>query len=137
MIKSHQHFFNFILILLDAVTVGLSLLLAYWIRFSSPFYPDWVKVLNVSDYLALAAVIIPIYIILFAIFGLYKPIRTRRFYREGEMIFIADTVGILITVCWLYLTRNIYFSRLMLGYFYVFTILFVGLERYLIRIALT
>ena len=58
MIKSHQHFFNFILILLDAVTVGLSLLLAYWIRFSSPFYPDWVKVLNVSDYLALAAVII-------------------------------------------------------------------------------
>ena len=137
MIKSHQHFFNFILILLDAVTVGLSLLLAYWIRFSSPFYPDWVKVLNVSDYLALAAVIIPIYIILFAIFGLYKPIRTRRFYREGEMIFIADTVGILITVCWLYLTRNIYFSRLMLGYFYVFTILFVGLERYLIRKALT
>ena len=127
MIKSHQHFFNFILILLDAVTVGLS----------SPFYPDWVKVLNVSDYLALAAVIIPIYIILFAIFGLYKPIRTRRFYREGEMIFIADTVGILITVCWLYLTRNIYFSRLMLGYFYVFTILFVGLERYLIRKALT
>ena len=81
--------------------------------------------------------IIPIYIILFAIFGLYKPIRTRRFYREGEMIFIADTVGILITVCWLYLTRNIYFSRLMLGYFYVFTILFVGLERYLIRKALT
>ena len=137
MIKSHQHFFNFILILLDAVTVGLSLLLAYWIRFSSPFYPDWVKVLNVRDYLALAAVIIPIYIILFAIFGLYKPIRTRRFYREGEMIFIADTVGILITVCWLYLTRNIYFSRLMLGYFYVFTILFVGLERYLIRKALT
>lgn len=78
---------------------------------------DWVKVLNVSDYLALAAVIIPIYIILFAIFGLYKPIRTRRFYREGEMIFIADTVGILITVCWLYLTRNIYFSRLMLAIF--------------------
>ncbi|MGI6109233.1 MAG: undecaprenyl-phosphate glucose phosphotransferase [Eubacteriaceae bacterium] len=133
MIKSHQHFFNFIQVLLDGLTVGLSLLLAYWIRFSSPFYPDWVRVLNVEDYLRLAAVIIPVYLILYAIFGLYKPFRTRRFYREGELLFLADTSGILFTVSWLFLTKNIYFSRLMLGYFYIFTILFTIGERFMVR----
>lgn len=136
MIKAYQRFFNFIQILIDTAVIACSLLLAYWIRFVSPFYPDGVRVMDFENYLRLALFVVPVYLILYAIFGLYKPFRKRRFFREAEMIVLANSVGILITVSWLYITKDVNFSRLMLGYFYLGTIFFMMGERVVIRTVL-
>lgn len=133
MIKAHQRFFNFIQIVLDLAVVALSLLLAYWIRFVSPFYTDGVRVMDFENYLHLSFFILPVYFLCFAAFGLYKPQRKIRFLKEFKNIVFAVTTGLLLTTTYLYVTKSINFSRLMLGYFYVGTIVFVGLERFVVR----
>ena len=46
MIKSNQHFFNFLLVVFDAVVVSGALLLAWYIRFVSPFFTDGVRTMH-------------------------------------------------------------------------------------------
>lgn len=133
MIKSNQHFFNFLLVVLDVLAVSAALLLAWYIRFASPFFTDGIRTMQFGAYVSLLVVIVPVYLVLFLILGLYKPYRKQRFTREFQEIILANMIGIIIIMSLLYLERSIHFSRVMLGLFFVFSIVLMGLERGTIR----
>lgn len=133
MIKANQSFLNVVQVLIDMAVVALSLLLAYWIRFVSPFFTDGIRQMNFLNYFHLAIFIVPVFIVCYIFFGLYKPFRKVRFFKEVIKIITANTFGIMLTVSYLYFTKDINYSRLMLGYFYIGTNTFMILERYTVR----
>ena len=133
MIKSNQHFFNALLVLFDVLIVSGSLLLAWYFRFASPFFNDSVRSLRFGSYLSLLTVLVPVYLILFLGFGLYKPYRKQRFMKECQEVILANTLGILFILAFLYTTKSVDFSRYMLGMFYIISIFGMSLERGIIR----
>lgn len=133
MIKSNQHFFNFLQVLADMLVVSGALLLAWYIRFASPFFNDGIRTLRFEAYMALLAFVVPVYLVLFLIFGLYKPYRKQRFTKECQEIILSNTIGILILLAFLYTGKSIHFSRYMLGLFYIFSVVLVSAERGIIR----
>lgn len=133
MIKKNQTFFDFIQIIIDMLTIALALLLAYWIRFVSPFYTDGVREMNYVNYLHLLIFILPTFLVCYFIFGLYKPFRKVKFFKEVRSILLANSFGLLILVTYLYYTKDVNYSRLMLGYFYIASIIFIIIERYITR----
>ncbi|MDO4287871.1 MAG: undecaprenyl-phosphate glucose phosphotransferase [Eubacterium sp.] len=133
MIKSNQHFFNFLLVLFDMIAVSCALLLAWYIRFVSPFFTDGIRTMRFEAYVGLLVFIIPVYLILFLVFGLYKPYRKQRFSREWQEIIGANTIGLLIVLAFLYTGKSIHFSRYMLGIFYLFSVVLMTLERGTLR----
>lgn len=133
MIKSNQHFFNFLLVLFDIIAVSCGLLLAWYIRFVSPFFTDGIRTMHFEAYVGLLIFIIPVYLVLFLIFGLYKPYRKQRFFKEWQGIVGANTLGILLVLAFLYTGKSIHFSRYMLGMFYVFSVFLMTLERGTLR----
>lgn len=133
MIKSNQHFFNFLLVVFDVLVISGALLLAWYIRFASPFFTDGIRTLQLDAYIGLLVLLIPIYLLLFLILGLYKPYRKQRFSKEFQEILLANMIGIVVIMALLYTEKSIHFSRWMLAIFFVTAVVLMGLERGAIR----
>lgn len=133
MIKNHQHFFNALLVIADILVVSFSLLLAWYLRFASPFFTDGIRALRLPSYIRLVTILLPIYLLLFVLFGLYRPYRKQRFKKEFREIILANTLGIIIILAILYTARSVNFSRLMLGMFYILSCVGMSIVRGCIR----
>lgn len=133
MIKSNQRFFNFLLVVFDGIVITLSLLFAWYIRFVSPFFDDGIRTMDLSAYVSQLLILIPLYLILFLIFKLYKPYRKQRFYKECQGIIFANIIGIALFMAILFTIKSIHFSRYMLGIFFVTVTTAMLIERATIR----
>lgn len=133
MIKSNQRFFNFLLVVFDGIVVTLSLLFAWYIRFVSPFFDDGIRTMDLNAYVSQLLILIPLYLILFLIFKLYKPYRKQRFYKECQGIVFANIIGIALFMAILFTIKSIHFSRYMLGIFFVTVTTAMLIERATIR----
>lgn len=129
MIKNNQRFFNFLLVLFDISVVTVSLLWAWYIRFVSPFFDDGIRTMDLDAYLGLLMIIIPLYIIIFAIFGLYRPYRKQPFLKEFQEIIFSNIVGISILMSILFTQKSINFSRIMLAVFFLTSTILMIIER--------
>ena len=132
MIKDHQRQLNRIHVVLDALVIGLSYLLAWYLVIG----PDG-GALPPAVYFGALWFIIPGFLILNGIFGLYAPKRSSGRMTELGNIFKASTIGLLLITLVLYLgAKNpvmYHFSRTMVGTFYVICIAAEALERNAIR----
>ena len=103
MIKNNQSKFNFIHIVLDAVVMAMSYILAFHVVIGSHVRTDGVQVaLPAEVYFRALIVIVPAYIILYGIFNLYTPKRIQSRRRELANICKANIIGLmhnLHTVC--------------------------------------
>ncbi len=133
MIKANQTYLNAIQVIIDMLVIALSLLFAYWLRFVSPFFDDGDRIMNWINYFRLLLFTIPLFLTSYYIAGLYKPFRKIRFIREIFLIGIANSIGILMVVTVLYFIKDVNYSRLMLGFFYITVNLSVILERFVVR----
>lgn len=135
MIKDNQKYFNRLHLLADAVIVALSYLLAWYIKFCTIFADTepGAGALDMGTYFSFLYFVVPEYIILYYFFNLYAPKRATRRKYEFEGIIKANTVGIVIFIVFLYLIKQQYFSRFMMGAFFVINILFTVVYRTLIR----
>ena len=135
MIKDNQKYFNRLHEVLDAVIIAVSYMLAWYLKFASPFANTDanVGVLPMSTYLEMLYVIIPGYLILYYNFNLYTPKRATVHKYEILNIFQANTVGLILLMAGWYLVAQIHFSRQMMAYFYVINILLSNIGRSLIR----
>ena len=135
MIKDNQKYFNRLHVVLDAVIIAVSYMLAWYLKFASPFANTDanVGVLPMSTYLEMLYVIIPGYLILYYNFNLYTPKRATVHKYEILNIFQANTVGLILLMAGWYLVAQIHFSRQMMAYFYVINILLSNIGRSLIR----
>ena len=138
MIKDNQKYFNRLHLVLDAVVVAASYMLAWYLKFASPFSNSdpSVGALSMGAYFEMLIVIVPGCLMLYYAFNLYTAKRATVHKYEILNIFQANTVGLIILMAGWYMVSQIHFSRLMMGYFYVLNIIFTTLGRSLIRILL-
>ena len=138
MIKDNQKYFNRLHLVLDAVVVAASYMLAWYLKFASPFSNSdpSVGALSMGTYFEMPIVIVPGCLMLYYAFNLYTAKRATVHKYEILNIFQANTVGLIILMAGWYMVSQIHFSRLMMGYFYVLNIIFTTLGRSLIRILL-
>ena len=135
MIKDNQKVFNRLHLLVDAVVVAFSYLLAWYIKFCTTFADTepGAGALDMGTYFSFLYFVVPEYIILYYFFNMYAPKRgTRRKY-ELEGILKANTVGIVLFIVVLYMIKQQHFSRFMMGAFFVINIVLTTNSRTLIR----
>lgn len=135
MIKDNQKYFNRLHLVVDAVVVAISYLIAWYVKFATGFadVDPSVGVLDKSEYFGVLWFLVPMYVVLYYMFGTYAPKRATRFRSEIFGIFKANTAGIVLLMMILYIINKLDISRFMIGAFYIINIILTGLVRALIR----
>ena len=140
MIKENQKAFNRIHVILDGLVIYISFCLSYYIRFDCPLFKGlfsrngyWRQL---SQYQSMLAVLIPVYLLLYARFKLYKPKRFQHHTEEYMHLFQANTTGMIFLLLAIVFLQIRHIPRSLLIVFYCMTMLLGFLERALIRFVL-
>lgn len=131
MLKTHQRFFRSLFQFTDALTVGLSWLLAYYTRFyvEVPYWSKPQEVADLSSYLNFSLILMFVWFLSLEFSGAYKSWRMESIGREFFAILKASLIGFLIFVAFTHFTAREQFSRVTMGLFFVFVILFLNFTR--------
>lgn len=135
MIKDNQRHFNRLHVVIDAVIVVISYIIAWWLKFESPLF-EAIKAYPFPEYMKSLIVLVPCIVIMYGAFNLYTPKRVSGRRDEIWNLFKANTLTLLIFMSLSYLIKAMDLSRWMLAFFYVLNISFGVLVRNLIRILL-
>ena len=122
MIKDNQKFLNRLYFVLDIFVIMLSYLLAWYLKFKSAFFVGVQSKLTFVDYMLALVWIVPLFIVLYAAFSLYSPKRVMGRRVEISKIVQANSLGLLLILTILFITRQQHFSREMAFIFYVINI---------------
>ncbi|MCI8338521.1 MAG: undecaprenyl-phosphate glucose phosphotransferase [Lachnospiraceae bacterium] len=123
MIKENQKLLNLLELLIDAIIIAFSFLLAYKLRFDDTWSPlikyEIIRptvgyVRPDSDYFSLLFLLIPCYLIMYRMYGMYDPKRTSG--RRAELLGLvkANLLGVVYCLAALYLIKQQNFARLFL-----------------------
>ncbi len=124
------------LLILDSIGVALALLAAYWLRIASGLLPERAFE-EFTVYLRVSALIVPVFLLIFAFNHLYDARLVRGGMEEYVQIAKSFLYGIVAVIVLSYWVRIATLSR---GWFllvFVFGLFFVGGGRFLVRRALT
>ena len=135
MIKDNQKVFNRLHLLVDAVVVAVSYLLAWYIKFATPFAntEPGAGALSMDVYFSALYFLVPGYVFLYYFFNMYAPKRATRRKYEIAGIIKSNTIGLTLFMVVLYLINQPHFSRVMMFIFYVINIMLTTLCRSTIR----
>lgn len=137
MIKDNQKLFNRLHVLIDAVIVACSYMLAWYIQFESIFSQFLVEpgegYLERQRYFQSMWLLVPGYLILYYAFNMYKPKRATGRQFEVVNILKANTVGVICYIGTLYMLKEPDFSRSMIAIFFGLNCFFTILARLFIR----
>lgn len=136
MIKDNQERLNRLHVVIDALVIVLSYILAWYIKFYSGLLDTTGSALPARTYMTALVFILPGYLFLFYFFHLYRPKRLSGRRDELANIVKANIVGILVFILVLYLINEPSFSREMIFVFFCLNILFECLFRIVLRSAL-
>lgn len=125
--KRSELFFSAIQVPVDFVMIVLASLSAFAIRNIPQIIALKPKLYNFSfeAYFKIVIFIVPIFILIYALEGLYDIRATRKFWREAFKVFTATSLGIVIIIIAIFLKREWFSSRFiilagwMLAFFYV------------------
>lgn len=136
MIKDNQKIFNRIHLLLDAVTVAVSYILAWYLKFNTFLMDEAAGALPMAIYFSALYILIPGYVLLYSFFNMYTPKRATR--RKYEIIGIiqSNTFGLLLFIVVLFILKQNDFSRQMIFIFYCVNIILTTVSRYFLRSSL-
>lgn len=134
MIKSYQKLLNVLHIVLDAGIVVFSYVIAMVLQFGIMKRP--MQPYNVMYYLSALLYIVPLYLLLYAIFHLYQPKRVMGRRLEASYIVASNVLGLLLIILYHFLRHNDDFSRYLLWYFGMINVFLMILERNLLRVVL-
>ena len=135
MIKENQRIFNILLVLLDVLVISSSLVCSALIRFKTTLFGPIGGHLGFQSYLLfLTFGVIPVYLILYFSFGLYKPKRTyKNIFSEASQIVKVNIVAFFILVSVLFIINQPNFSRIMLFLLAIIATFFSIIERFTVR----
>ncbi|MCR5720062.1 MAG: undecaprenyl-phosphate glucose phosphotransferase [Lachnospiraceae bacterium] len=134
MIRDNQKVFNRLLVVIDAVIIAVSFILAYLIKFNIMSKDVNVGVLPGKDYFKLLLFIIPGYIFLYYKNLVYIPRRTMANKDEMVAIFKANVMGVAALIVVIYMVlKEINFSRSLMVIFFGLNVSVTGLYRCLLR----
>lgn len=135
MIKENQRILNITLVLLDVLVIGISLFCALWLRFKTTLFGPIGGHLGYLSYLMFFTfAVIPVYLILYFAFGLYKPRRTyKNIFSEATQIIKVNILAFITLVSILFIINQPDFSRIMLFLLAIIATFFGIIERFVIR----
>lgn len=135
MIKENQRLLNLIMVLLDVLVLVIALASSFWLRFHTTLFGPIGGHLAIRDYvLFLVFAVIPVYLILYFAFGLYKPRRTyKNIFSEATQIIKVNIVAFFALVSILFIINQPDFSRIMLFLLSVIATFLGIIERFIIR----
>ena len=134
MIKDNQKAFNRLRLIIDAIIVSGSYLLAWFIKFESFMaVDDEVGRLSNDYYFGALWFIVPVYIFLYYFFDTYTPKRGLRFSGEVGGIIKANAFGVGAFLIVLYIINQPYFSRSMIFIFACLNSFFAIIAHYIIQ----
>lgn len=135
MIKDNQKYFNRLHVLIDALVITFSYVLAWFIQIHI-FVRGTVGTLPVQTYMSALIFLVPGFLILYYGFNLYTPKRVQGRRLEAANIFSANMIGMLVFMFVLYMIHEPDFSRPMVIMFIGINITLTVIERNVIRMVL-
>lgn len=141
MIKDNQKKFNRLHVVMDALVIVVSYILAWGLMVlrNRIFNPGW-SILPARFYFSVLVVVVPAYLLLYAIFQLYTPKRVQVWRVEFANIVKANLLGLLLFTLVTFLFKTNPYLQVVSGrmvlYFFAINILLEVLERNIIRMML-
>ena len=138
MIKDNQKYFNGLHVLLDAIAIAGSYILAWYLKFKGPFVTEGAGALPMSFYFGALYFLVPGYLILYYWFKLYTPKRVQTLEREILDIIKVNSIGVafFLMAITAFKIGNGNFSRVLIFLFYIINITITLLFRVVLRTSL-
>lgn len=118
---------------LDALAIFGAFLLSYYVRVETEVLPV-ANVIPLDRYVKLSAAITAVWLVIFALLGLYRLQSTRRGLNEFARILGAISIGSLVVVALIFFFDVDYFSRFVILFGFVASLVAVALERAIVRV---
>ncbi len=137
--KRSEIAFALLRIPLDFAMTVAGILVGYRLRVEGDFIPGVnfvitnANLLPIEDYFQISLLFGALLVLVFAFFGLYDMKNTEGPLRESRRVAKHSVVWFLVVMTYFFLTRKIFFSRLVLIYGFLFTLVFVILARLILR----
>ncbi|MBQ3104975.1 MAG: undecaprenyl-phosphate glucose phosphotransferase [Lachnospiraceae bacterium] len=133
MIRDNQKIFNRLHLVIDALVVALSYMLAWYLKFEGPLANKEEGALPMGFYFSAMYFLIPGFVILYYWYRLYSPKRTQRFETELLNILKANGVGTAAFMVCIYAFKIEDFSRGLIGIFFCLNVVLSTLFRLAVR----
>jgi Undecaprenyl-phosphate glucose phosphotransferase len=133
MIRENQIILNRIQVLLDIVILILSLIGAFFLRFI--FYTEGWH-MELTSYIQTLVVLIPLYLFLYYIFGLYEPKRRKSLSTDALSIIKTNILSIVVLMSILFVIKEIHYSRSVFIIFFILNSALTLAQRVVITIVL-
>lgn len=136
MIKENQKVLNRMHVVLDGIMVYLAFSISYYIRFGCPLFEGLFDQRGYHklfwQYQPMMLVLVPMYLILFSCFHMYRPKRYHARHIEYFNILKANVAGLGLILAYIFFTKTMDFPRTLLAIFFCTNTLLMILERYMI-----
>ena len=112
--ESLRHIFPFLLFLADVLVIFCSFVLAYWLRFYSPFtrlVPVTKGLPPLSFYLYGSIFVVVVWVAVFNAYGLYRSTRPRTAFDEFYLLAKGATLGFSMVLAFTFFYRSTSYSR--------------------------
>ena len=135
MIRENQRLLNILLVLIDALVITISFWCSFYLRFDTTLFGPIGGHFSYESYIIFMMVlVIPVYIILYFAFGLYKPRRTyKNIFSEATQIIKVNFTAFFVLVAILFVINQPNFSRIFLFLLAIIASFFAIIERFIIR----
>lgn len=135
--KRSEVYFSVVQVPVDYLMVVLAALSVFYLRNFLPEVSDIIapKLYDISldRFLKLSAVVGPLFLVVYALEGLYMIRATRRFIAEAFSVFKATSLGIVVIIVAVFLQREWFSSRFIILAGWLVATIYVILGRYLLR----
>lgn len=135
-LKRSEIFFSGIQLPVDALMIYLASVSAFWIRNIPEIleYKQKLYTFSFESYVTVIFLIIPMFLVLFALEGLYSIQVTRKPWGEAMSVFKAISIGLVIIIVAIFLKREWFSSRFVILAGWGLAILYVSFARYLLHL---
>ncbi len=134
MIKDNQKYFNRLQVVLDAIVIIVSYLIAWYVMMGS--LAEEAGVLPPEIYMMALVLLVPFFLLLYYACNLYTPKRVQGRRLEGANILRANAIGGMAFMAVLFLIRQVDASRLLLLIFLTLNVTLTFIERNIVRLIL-
>jgi exopolysaccharide biosynthesis polyprenyl glycosylphosphotransferase len=133
--KRSELFFSFIQVPVDYLMIVLAALSAFMIRNVPEVLALKPKLytFHFHTYLGIALAITPLFILIFAMEGLYDIRATRKFWKEMVRVFLATSIGLVVIIVAIFLQREWFSSRFVILAAWGLAVSYVVIARFLIH----
>ena len=132
MLKEHNDFLKNLMLFNDLLFVSLAWWLAYVIRFHTDLFIEPEPYIF-SHYLIAWLVILLIWAVVFGLLDLYRPRQLSTYLREAVDLINRSGLALLIFLGILFFVRELVLSRIVMGLFWVSSLLFLNLSHVVFR----